>query len=41
MANSEHLKVLNEAAKNIYESGKLVGPLIAQTAAYAYFKLKT
>ena len=29
---------LKKAAKDIYELGKLVGPLIAQTTAYAYFK---
>lgn len=38
MANPEHLKVLKEAAKDTYESGKLAGPVIAQTAAYRYFK---
>lgn len=29
---------VKEAAKEIYELGKVVGPLIAKTAAYAYFK---
>lgn len=29
---------VREKGQDIYELGKLVGPLIAQTAAYGYFK---